>query len=59
MLRVSERLHFEVIKRLMSPEKFRDFREPGPLLAQSRTALIRGFSQELCNKSARGAVRVI
>ena len=27
--RVSERLHFEIIKRLMSPEKFRDFRETG------------------------------
>ena len=28
--RVSERLHFKIIKRLMSPEKFRDFRETGP-----------------------------
>jgi len=30
IFRVSERLHFEVIKRLISPEKFRDFRETGP-----------------------------
>ena len=30
IFRVSERLHFELIKRLLSPEKFRDFRETGP-----------------------------
>ena len=29
---VSECLHFEGIKRLMSPEKFWDFRETGPWL---------------------------
>ena len=29
IFRVSEHSHFEVIKRLMSPEKFRDFRETG------------------------------
>ena len=30
IFRFSERLHFEVIKRLISPEKFRDFQETGP-----------------------------
>ena len=30
LFRVSERLHFELIKRLLSPEKFRGFRESGP-----------------------------
>ena len=30
MFRVSERLRFEVVKRIISPEKFRDFRETGP-----------------------------
>ena len=30
ILRVSERLHFEVIKRVMSPEKFWDFPETDP-----------------------------
>ena len=37
--RVSERLHFEVIKGLMSPEKFRDFRETVPGTFQALTGL--------------------
>ena len=39
--RVSERLHFEVIKRLMSPEKFRDFRETVPFLKWLSIAITR------------------
>ena len=38
ILRVSERLHFEVIERLMSPKKFWDFREMGPSSVQTNSS---------------------
>ena len=40
-VRVSERLCFEDTKRIMSPEKFRDFRETGT----RRSKFKRGFSK--------------